>query len=126
LADLGSSASAAELTARILRPPELSGHGLDTPRAETNANHAHGDWEGAVIVRPHQADTEDPANGGIRREPELPEHEDIAPSAPRAVNEFELIDEDAEDEPQRQRTLQRTMSAVARQVSLDPADDMQL
>lgn len=116
----------AELKARILRPPDLSGHGLDRPRAETNATDAHGDWEGAVIVRPHQADTEDPANGGIRREPELPEHEDIAPPAPRAVNEFELIDEDADDEPQRQRTLQRTMSAVARQASLDPADDMQM
>jgi type IV secretion system protein VirD4 len=116
----------AELKARILPPPELSSHGLDTPRAETDPNDARSDWAGAVIVRPHQADTEDPANGGIRREPELPEHEDIAPSTPRAVNEFELIDEDAEDEPQRQRTLQRTMSAVARQVSLDPADDMQM
>jgi type IV secretion system protein VirD4 len=116
----------AELKARILQPPELSGHGLDAPRTEANPTDAHGDWEGAVIVRQPQADTEDPANGGIRREPELPEHEDIAPPAPRAVNEFELIDEDAEDEPQRQRTLQRTMSAVARQVSLDPADDMQM
>jgi type IV secretion system protein VirD4 len=116
----------AELKARILPPPELSSHDLNTPRAETIATDAHSDWEGAVISRPHQADTEDPANGGIRREPELPEHEDIAPPAPRAVNEFELIDEDAEDEPQRQRILQRTMSAVARQVSLDPADDMQM
>ncbi|GAN75817.1 conjugal transfer protein TraG [Acidisphaera rubrifaciens] len=116
----------AELKARILRPPDLSGHSLDTPRAKTNPTDAYGDWEGAVIVRPHQTDTEDPANGGIRREPELPEHEDIAPAAPRAVNEFELIDEDAEDEPQRQRILQRTMSAVARQVSLDPADDMRM
>jgi len=116
----------AELKARILPPPELSGHGLDMPRTETDPNDARGDWAGAVIARPPQADTEDPANGGIRREPELPEHEDIAPPAPRSVNEFELIDEDAEDEPQRQRTLQRTMSAVARQVSLDPADDMRM
>ena len=93
---------------------------------DISKNDARGDWAGAVIVRPHHADTEDPANGGIRREPELPEHEDIAPSTPRAVNEFELSDEDADDEQQRQRTLQRTMSAVARQVSLDPADDMQM
>ncbi|PPQ40857.1 conjugal transfer protein TraG [Rhodopila globiformis] len=115
-----------ELKARILQPPELSSHAPDPPRVETVPNDARGDWAGAVIVQPLQADTEDPANGGIRREPELPEHEDIAPSTPRAVNEFELIDEDADDEPQRQRTLQRTMSAVARQVSLDPADDMQM
>jgi type IV secretion system protein VirD4 len=116
----------AELKARILRPPELSVHGPATACAETDPNDARGDRASAVIVRPHHADTEDPANGGIRREPELPEHEDIAPPAPQAVNEFELIDEDAEDEPQRQRTLQRAMSAVARQVSLDPADDMQM
>ncbi|HQT62099.1 conjugal transfer protein TraG [Acidiphilium sp.] len=116
----------AELKARILQPPDLSSHAPDPPRVKTDPNDARGDWAGAVIVRPHQADTDDPANGGIRREPELPEHEDIAPSTPRAVNEFELIDEDADDEPQRQRTLQRTMSAVARQVSLDPADDMQM
>ena len=116
----------AELKARILQPPELSSHRLDLPCAETDLNDARSEWAGAVIVRPHESDAEDPANDGIRREPELPEHEDIAPPAPRALNEFELIDEDAEDEPQRQRTLQRTMSAVARQVSLDPADDMQM
>ena len=116
----------AELKARILQPPELSSHRLDLPCAETDLNDARSEWAGAVIVRPHESDAEDPANDGIRREPELPEHEDIAPPAPRALNEFELIDEDAEDEPQRQRTLQRTMSAVARQVSLYPADDMQM
>ena len=116
----------AELKARILQPPELSSHRLDLPCAETDLNDARSEWAGAVIVRPHESDAEDPANDGIRREPELPEHEDIAPPAPRALNEFELIDEDAEDEPQRQRILQRTMSAVARQVSLDPADDMQM
>ena len=116
----------AELKARILPPPGLSARGVDTPRAETEPYDAYGDWSGSVMVQPHQADTEDPANGGIRREPELPEHEDIAPPAPRAVNEFELIDEDAEGEPQRQCTLKRMMSSVARQVSLDPGDDMQM
>ena len=116
----------AELKARILPPPELSAGTADARRAETDTNDVMGDWAGAVIVRPHQADSEDPANGGIRREPELPEHEDIAPPTPRPINEFELIEDDADDEPQRQRAMQRTMSAVARQVSLDPADDMRM
>jgi type IV secretion system protein VirD4 len=75
---------------------------------------------------PTVTSTDDPANAGIRREPELPEHEEIAPEPRRAANEFELIDDEADDEPQRQRAMQRTMGAVARQVSLDPADDMQM
>ena len=69
---------------------------------------------------------DDPANAGIRREPELPEHEEIAPEPRRSANEFEPMDDEADDEPQRQRAMQRTMGAVVRQVSLDPADDMQM
>jgi type IV secretion system protein VirD4 len=71
------------------------------------------------------APDEDPANAGIRREPELPEHEEIAPEPRKAINEFEPIEED-DDEPQRRRTMQRTMGAVAGQISLDSADDMQM
>lgn len=36
------------------------------------------------------------------------------------------MDDEADDEPQRLRAMQRTMGTVARQVSLDPADDMQM
>ena len=41
-----------------------------------------------------------------------------------AVHEFEPMEDEPDDEPQRQRMIQRTMGSVARQVSLDPADDM--
>ena len=77
------------------------------------------------MATPAAASVEDPANAGIRREPELPEHEEIAPEPRKAINEFEPIEED-DDEPQRQRMMQRTMGAVARQISLDTADDMQM
>ena len=41
--------------------------------------HLQGDWADAIVATPTAAPVEDPANAGIRREPELPEHEEIAP-----------------------------------------------
>ncbi len=84
-----------------------------------------GDWAGAVVA-PAASDTEDPANAGIRREPELPEHEEIVAVPPKPVHEFEPADEEPDDEVQRQRIMQRSFGTVARQVSLDPDDDMQM
>jgi type IV secretion system protein VirD4 len=73
-------------------------------------------------------DKEDPANAGIRREPELPEHEDIEPSKPALVSEFAVEDGGAEpdDETVRLAELRRQMGGFARQASLDPADDLGL
>ncbi|HKN31457.1 MAG TPA: conjugal transfer protein TraG [Roseiarcus sp.] len=113
----------AELKTRILPPPTLSGHAV--PPGLEGLKTAPSDWAGAIVATP-AAPVEDPANAGIRREPELPEHEEIAPVPRKAINEFEPIDEDADDEPQRRRMMQRTMGAVARQVSLDSGDDMQM
>jgi type IV secretion system protein VirD4 len=71
---------------------------------------------------------DDPANAGIRREPELPEHEDIEPSKPAPVSEFAF--EDVSDEPDNEAVrlaeLRRQMGGLARQASLDPADDLGL
>ncbi len=72
------------------------------------------------------SDTEDPANAGIRREPELPEHEEIVREPVKSVQEFEPFDDEPDDEVQRQRITQRTFGTVARQVSLDPGDDMRM
>jgi type IV secretion system protein VirD4 len=115
----------AELKARIVPPPILCGHILlsDPKGLQTRPE---GDWANAIVATPAAASVEDPANAGIRREPELPEHEEIAPEPRKAINEFEPIEEDGDDEPQRRRMLQRTMGAVARQISLDTADDMQM
>ena len=43
---------------------------------------------GGEVRRP-PASTDDPANAGIRREPELPEHEEIAPEPRKPAQEFE-------------------------------------
>ena len=72
------------------------------------------------------SDSEDPANAGIRREPELPEHEEIVAEPRKPAQEFEPFDDDPDDEVQRQRVMQRRFGTVARQISLDPGDDMRM
>jgi type IV secretion system protein VirD4 len=114
-----------EMKGRIVPPPTLAAlkapPGLDIPAVPEA-----GDWGGAMVGVPATSSTEDPANAGIRREPELPEHEEIAPVARKPVHEFEPMDDEPGDEPQRRRMMRRTMGAVARQVSLDPGDDMRM
>jgi type IV secretion system protein VirD4 len=113
-----------EMKARIIPPPALIDR-RSPPTDERPPVPSDGDWAGTVVA-PAASDTEDPANAGIRREPELPEHEEIVPEPPKLVREFDPVDEETDDEVQRQRVMQRTFGTVARQVSLDPGDDMQM
>ncbi len=114
-----------EMQARILRPPTLTRSTSPPIEADPLASH-HGDWVGQVVEAPSQSATDDPANAGIRREPDLPEHEEIVPEPKQPVHEFDPMDDEPDDEVQRQRIMQRTFGTVARQVSLDPSDDMQM
>ncbi len=65
-------------------------------------------------------------NGGIRREPELPQHEDVVISAPLVENEFDADPDDGDADAVQARTLSRSMQGVARSVSIDPDDPMDL
>jgi type IV secretion system protein VirD4 len=58
-----------EMAARILPLPVLTNPG-SRPNNEPPVP-SDGDWIGAIVA-PAVSDTEDPANAGIRREPELP------------------------------------------------------
>ncbi|MGY8682556.1 conjugal transfer protein TraG [Bradyrhizobium sp. UFLA05-153] len=69
---------------------------------------------------------DDPANGGIRREPELPEHEDVAPDRTAVKAEFEFTDEDSDDDIQRASELRHAAAGVARQAAMDPDDGLDL
>jgi type IV secretion system protein VirD4 len=112
-----------EMNARILPPPPLPGRTLPSgPEGLQTA--PQGDWADAIVTTPTAAPVEDPANAGIRREPALPEQEEIAPEPRMAVHEFEPMEDEPDDQPQRQRMIRHAMGTVARQVSLDPADDM--
>jgi type IV secretion system protein VirD4 len=114
-----------QLQARILPPPTPAARTKTDGNAGEPIPAAKHDWQGAVVAPP-STDTVDPANAGIRREPELTEHEDIITAPRKPAQEFDLPDDESDDDAQRLRVLQRQVSATARQVSLDPADDMGL
>jgi hypothetical protein len=44
----------------------------------------------------------------------------------KPAQEFELADDDPQDDAQAPRVLQRSTRTLARQVALDPGDDMRL
>jgi type IV secretion system protein VirD4 len=102
-----------ELKGRIRPPPKLAA----APTPASAVPPAGSVWSNEPI--PPQADN---ANAGIRREPELPEHEEVVPRDP--AQEFELPDDKSADRGARQ--LQRRFGDVARQAALDPGDDMDL
>lgn len=64
--------------------------------------------------------------GGLRREPELPQHEDIFVRAPRAENEFDAALDDGDSDALQVSAASRSLPGLARAVSLDPDDDMGL
>ena len=69
----------------------------------------------------------DPANGGIRREPGLERHKDIAPEPAKPFpEEFDPDRNESDDDAVRVRTLGRTMRQVARQAAMDPRDGIEL
>ena len=73
-----------------------------------------------------EAQIDDPANGGIRREPELPEHEEIIPEQAKPAPEFVFGEDDSDDDVVRARVLRQQARGLARQVAMDPGDGMQL
>ena len=106
---------------RILPPPSVSRVKLPTSTGNTSAAHEGSDWSGEAATAPPVSD--DQANAGIRREPDLPEHEEIVPETAH-VREFEPPDEEPDDSAQRARTMRRNARTIARQASLDFGDDM--
>jgi len=112
-----------QLQARILPPPvSVSPNVIDT----ASATRRQGDdpWAEAIAAAAQSA--EDPANAGIRREPELPEQEEVVLEPRKPVREFELTDDEPPDSAQDRQALQRRTRRLARQVALDPGDGMDL
>ena len=70
---------------------------------------------------------DDPANSGLRREPGLEAHKDIAAESQKpSFNEFDLDIDELEREAAAGRAVIRSMRLVARQASMDPGDGMEL
>jgi len=115
----------AELAARILPPPRFE----PPPSPEGTSPIGPllpGDWADVVQPPPASNADDDPANAGIRREPELPEQEEVVQPPRKPVYEFDPPEDEPEDDATRTQTLRRGERVLARQVSLDPGDRMGL
>ena len=116
-----------QLNARILAPPILSD--IVPVRSQPVAKD---DWSGrSPITTPVRSSVRAPddeeTDGGVRREPELPEHEEIAAEPAPAREEFADLDDEPNDDAQRAKAMQKSQfRAVARQVALDPDDGIEL
>ena len=73
-----------------------------------------------------KAHVDDPANGGIRREPELPQHEEIAREPVKPTHEFAFGEEAPDEDAARARALRQQVRNLARQGAMDPDDGMGL
>jgi type IV secretion system protein VirD4 len=69
---------------------------------------------------------DDLANGGIRREPELPQHEEIVPEQVKAEPEFTFGEDESDDDAARARAMRQQVRNLARQAAMDPGDGMEL
>ncbi|NSZ58417.1 conjugal transfer protein TraG [Agrobacterium tumefaciens] len=111
---------------RLLPPPKPASPKRSTPPAD--------DWSALTIplasagaAQGSAADAStDPANAGIRREPELPEHEEIAQPERPAGHEFDVLDDEPDVDAAKARSLRQQVTSVARQATMDPADGIEL
>ena len=115
---------------RVLLPAKLGG--FPGPRDRRN------DWSGfhpatANVKEVRMADSpqngdsgDDQANSGIRREPGLLQHEEVAPEPAPSRPEFQFADDEPDDEVQRATTLRRQAANFARQAAMDPDDGLGL
>ena len=115
----------ARLQERVLPPPELPSVPATKPATD--------DWTSRVILAadrpamtPASGAEGDADNAGIRREPELPEHEEIIPPPPTPAQEFDFLDEEPDVDSAKARALRSRMRMIARQASMTPDDGIEL
>jgi len=83
--------------------------------------------KGGSAINDDAKPDDDPANAGLRREPGLEPHKDVAPEPERKpINEFDPDMDEPERDAVTSRALARNMRQVARQISMDPSDGMEL
>jgi type IV secretion system protein VirD4 len=112
-----------QLRARVVAPPAPTAIEPTVLRLD--------DWSALKPVAreaaPSAAAAADDADGGLRREPTLPEYEQVAPEpGPPPEKELPLLDEDQEDDAARARALRVRSGRLARQAALDPDDGIAL
>ncbi len=120
--------------ARYFTDPRLRKRICPPPKQlPSNDKGCSGDWADRVAspqapaMRSEEHASGEAVNeGGVRREPDLPEHEAIEPIVADIPNEFEFEERSGEDEANRNRAIADRMRANARQAALDPGDGIEL
>ncbi len=119
--------------ARYYADPRLQRRIVKPPEPSASEDLSSDDWSGlAAIKAPRRLASKDTAesndpNGGLRREPELPKHVEVAPQQKSRINEFDFIEaSEADDDAARSERLRSRMTANARQAALDPGDGIEL
>jgi len=116
------------LAERVLPPPTLASlHEDMTACSRTVAD----DWTALPPLsrmppEAAPAKANDAANSGIRREPELPEHEEIVREEVQPLPEFATLDHEPDRSAVRAAAIRRTLGSIARQAAMDPPDGMGL
>jgi len=115
------------LTDRVRSPPGGGATGVRTPTQGEGD-----DWMALPIPasvpqedRSQRAD-DDGANGGIRREPTLPEHEAIVSEASESAPTVAVFDDRSNEANSRSAAIRHRLRSVARQAAMDPDDGMAL
>ena len=115
------------LTERVLPPPNSSS-------LDRDGSAATDDWSRQPA--PQDSNVAEPVSlsgarqstgdSGIRREPELPEHENIAPEALKPPPEFDFTEDEGDSDAIRARVLRTNVPGLARQAAMDPGDGLDL
>ena len=95
----------------VMQPDEWSGHAPIPPSATLLA----------ALTKKRRDQ-----NGGIRREPEMPQHEEVVLTTPLAEYEYDAPPDEGDADAVQAVALNRSMQGLARAVSLDPDDKMGL
>ena len=122
---------------RYYADPRLAGRVVAPPASiAAKSDGAPSDWDDCLVPAPEagargagaRGPDADPGEGGVRREPELSDHAEIAPAPPPIRNEFAFEDREGEDEGTvtGQQQLAGQMQDNARRATLDPDDGIDL
>jgi type IV secretion system protein VirD4 len=118
------------LTERVLPPPksgpldrDCSAPADDWSRLPAPANSS---LSKPVSVSGALPPVDDPANSGIRREPELPRYEGVVPEVSKSPAEFDFAEEGDDGVAVQARVMRANGSGLARQAVMDPGDGLEL
>lgn len=114
------------LIERVLAPPAATEQGGTSSVDDWSSLPVPAVSAGGGVSSSAETQIDDPANGGIRREPELPEHEEIVPEQAKPAPEFVFGEDESDDDAARARALRQQARGIARQAALDPGDGMEL